>query len=72
LKEKIIKTLTKENLIQGQKQAKLETLICMQEDLAAQNDDLRSEIQELNQEKADLRKNFEQTANYLLDVEVKC
>lgn len=29
IKEQIIKTLTKENLIQTQKQAKLETLICV-------------------------------------------
>lgn len=55
LKEQIIKTLTKENLIQAQKQAKLETLICVQEDLVQKNESLSAKIENIEREKAELK-----------------
>ena len=71
-KDELIKTLTTENLVLRQVRIQLENQCSVKDDQQIKISALAREVEELKELKTDLQKNFEDTTNYLLDVEEKC
>ena len=71
-KDEIIKKLTKENLLINSKVTQLQKLLCTQEDQDSTISELNKFIEDLNQERDELKDDYEKCSNKLLEVEEKC
>lgn len=70
--DELVKTLTRENLQARQLNSQLESQLALKQDYDKQIKQLKQQLDVQASQKAELKSNYDQTSNYLLDVEEKC